>query len=277
MSRGRRVAPLLLFAAFGCAPSLSTFQPAHVPPKGTVTASVGLEAGVPVGAIETLIDAGKDLASRGQNGEALTDDQKWQIFDAGVSLMLLTPSFGPHFAIGFVPIERLEVGLRYAGSAWRVGGRLQLLDHVTGPFDLTVGLGLSRFTFEFPISDQIPVLQLDDFSRWQVDVPILAGTSRDWFRFWIGPKLLLSTFETRLTLSLPNDVTAASFDGTATFLGGQAGLALGYRKLFVAFELTMGEAFGTAHLTSLVLNPSTHDTHLSSFTIFPSIGLMGEI
>ena len=80
-----------------------------------------------------------------------------------------------------------------------------------------------------------------------------------------------------MTLTLPSSQTVASFDGTATFLGGQAGVAFGYRKLFVAFELTMAEAFGTAHLTATTLSPPTHDTNISSFTIFPSIGLMGEI
>jgi hypothetical protein len=169
------------------------------------------------------------------------------------------------------------VGLRYAGSAYRLGGRYQLLDHVTGPMDMTVGVGVSRFSYEFPLSDQIPVLKLEDFSRWQVDVPILVGTSRDYFRVWAGPKLLATTFETRLTLSLPNETEVARFDGTAFFVGGQAGAALGYKRLFVAFELTLVQALGTAHLTATGLDPSTHDSKLSSFTIFPSVGLMGEI
>jgi hypothetical protein len=267
-----------LAGAFGCAPSLSTFQPAHVAPKGHLSAEAGLEGGIPVGAFSALIDAGKTLANRGAMGQTLTDDEKWQIFDAGVNLLLDTPSIGPHVGATYTPLDRLEVGLRYAGSAFRVGGRYQLLDRASGPFDLTVGLGVSRFSYAFPISDQIPVLQLDDFSRWQLDVPILVGTSRDWFRVWAGPKLLFTTFSTQLTLTLPPaDKTLASFDGTASFLGGQAGFAIGYRRLFVAFELTLAEALGTAHLTAVGLAPPTHDTHVSSFTIFPSVGLMAEI
>jgi hypothetical protein len=262
--------------AVGCAPSLSTFQPAHVAPKGHFSAEVGLEGGVPVGAFSDLIDAGRTLADAGKN-RMLTSDEKWKIFDAGVNLALTMPSIGPHFGVAYTPLDRLEVAVRYAGSAWRGGARYQLLDHTTGPFDLTVGLGVSRFTYEFPISDQIPVLKLDDFSRWQLDVPILVGTSRDWFRVWAGPKLLLTTFETQLTLSLPNDTTLARFDGNAGAFGGQAGFAIGYRRLFFAVELTLAEAFGTAHLTAPLLNPMTHDTNVSSFTIFPAFGLMGEI
>ncbi|HVZ72845.1 MAG TPA: hypothetical protein VHJ20_10765 [Polyangia bacterium] len=261
----------------GCAPSLSTFQPAHVAPRGRIAASVGLEGGVPTGAFTSLVDAGKALAARGQNGEALSDDDKWRIFDAGVNLALTLPSFGPHLLIGYTPADHLEVSVRYAGSAWRLGARYQLLDHDTGPFDFTVGLGVSRFAFAFPISDQIPVLKLDDFSRWQLDVPILVGTSRDWFHVWAGPKILLTTFSTEMTLSLPGDVTVARFDGTAGAFGAQGGFAIGYRRMFVAFELTLAEAFGTAHLSAVGLAPPTHDAGVSSFTIFPSVGLMGEL
>ena len=55
----------------GCAPSLSTFQPAHVPPRGTVSASLGLEGSIPAGDITTLYDTGRDLAKRGQGGESI--------------------------------------------------------------------------------------------------------------------------------------------------------------------------------------------------------------
>jgi hypothetical protein len=273
---------LVLFAVgvggvgVGCAPSLSTFQPAHVAAKGHVAAEVGLEGGLPLGAFSNVVDAGKTLAAAGQN-RRLSSDDMWKIFDAGVNLALTLPSIGPHVAVAYTPLDRFEVALRYAGSAWRGGARYQILDHTTGPFDFTVGVGVARFAYSFPISDQIPVLKLDDFSRWQVDVPILVGTSRDWFHVWAGPKILLTTFETQMTLTLPNNpTTVARFEGTAGALGGQAGFAIGYRRLFFAVELTLAEAFGTAHLTAPLLDPPTHDTSVSSFTIFPAFGLMGD-
>jgi hypothetical protein len=271
---------LLLTGLAACAPSLSTFQPASVAPKGHATASLGFEGGIPVGSFTDLVDRGKELAQKAQNGEALTDDDKWRIYDAGVNLVLTMPSVGPHLAATYTPLNRFEIGLRYAGSAYRLGGRYQFLDHETGPFDFTVGLGVSRFSFEFPLSDQIPVLKLEDFSRWQFDIPILIGTSRDYFRVWAGPKLLFTTFETQLTLTLPSETSVARFDGQAVFVGGQGGLALGYKRLFLAIELTLMQAMGTAHLTSagpVPLDPPTHDSNVSAFTIFPSIGLMGEI
>ncbi len=265
-------------SSLACAPSLSTFQPAHVAPAGHVLAEAGLEVGIPTGAVLGALDTAKGLGERAQNGEMLTDAEKLQIFDAGVNLVVNSPTVGPHFGVAYTPIDRVEANLRFAGNAFRLGGRYQILKRDSAPFDMTVGLGVSRFTYEFPVSDQIPVLQLDDFSRWQVDIPLLIGTSRDWVRVWLGPKLLLTWFETQLTLKIPNQpVTVARFDGRATYIGGQGGLAIGYRHAFIALELTIADSFGTARTTVTGFDPPSHDTKISTLIVYPSFGIMLEI
>ena len=265
-------------SSLACAPSLSTFQPAHVAPAGHVLAEAGLEVGVPTGAVLDALDTAQGLARRAENGEMLTDAEKLKIFDSGVNLAVNSPSIGPHFGAAYTVVDRVEANLRFAGSSFRVGGRYQILKRDTGPFDMTVGLGVSRFTYEFPVSDQIPVLHIDDFSRWQVDVPLLIGTSRDFVRVWMGPKLLLTWFETQMSLNIPNQaVTVARFEGQATYLGGQGGLALGYKHAFIALELTIAESFGTAHTTVTAFNPPTHDTKISTLIVYPSFGIMLEI
>src|SRR4029079_12570736 len=130
---------------------------------GHVLAEAGFEVAIPTGAILDGLDTAQDLGQRAQNGEMLTDAQKLQILDAGVNLVVNSPSIGPHLGIAYTLIDRLEANLRFAGQAFRFGGRYQILKRASGPFDMTVGLGVSRFTYEFPISDQIPVLKLDDF------------------------------------------------------------------------------------------------------------------
>jgi hypothetical protein len=273
----RVVGLLVAAAALGCAPALSTFQPAHVAPAGHALAEGGLEVAIPTGSILDGLDTAKNLAQRAQNGERLTDQQKLQILDSGVNLVVNSPSVGPHLGIAYTLIDRVEANLRFAGHAFRFGGRYQVLKRASGPFDMTVGLGVSRFSYEFPISDQIPVLKLDDFSRWQVDVPVLIGTSYDFLRVWIGPKLLLTWFETQLTLQIPDDVTVARFDGHATYLGGQGGLAVGYKHAFLAIELTIAESFGSARTTVAAFATPVHETKLSTLIVYPSIGLMLEI
>jgi hypothetical protein len=269
---------LLAMSLPACAPALSTFQPAHVAPPGHVLAGGGVEVAVPTGAILTGIDTAKDLGRRAQAGEMLTDAEKLQILDAGVNLVVNSPSFGPHLGVACTIIDRVEANVRFAGNAFRLGGRYQILKRATGPFDMTVGLGVSRFSYQFPISDEIPVLRLNDFSRWQIDLPLLIGTSRDYLRVWVGPKLLVTWFETQLTLTIPNDTAAvARFDGRVTYLGGQGGLALGYRHAFVALELTIAESFGSARASVSTFTTPSHDINISTLIVYPSIGIMIEI
>jgi hypothetical protein len=281
MSASRRLAAaaavMLGLASAACAPSLSTFQPAHVAPRGHVQVSMGLEAAVSVGALADAIDAGKSLASKAAAGQTLTDDEKWRLFDAGINLVLNAPSVGPHFGLAYTLLPRFEMNLRYAGTALRVGSRYQLLARASGaPVDVVVGLGVAHYSFEFPIP-QIDIIKIEDFSRWQLDIPLLVGTSRDWYRVWAGPKLVFTWFDTRMALALPSERPVAMLDGSAYYVGGQAGFALGYRSLFVAFELTMASASGSASVTSIGLNPPTRNTALSTFLVYPSFGLMGEL
>jgi len=267
---------LTLVIGAGCAPSLATMQPAHVAPKGHFEATAALEVGIPTGAIISTIDAGRTLSNAARQSN-LTAEQERQVFDAGVNVLASPPSAGPHLALAYTLLDRFEIGARYAGDGWRLGARYQILRHEEAPFDLTVGAGLSRSAFAVPVGDFIPILKVDDFTRWTIDVPILAGTSRSWFRVWAGPKLLWSHFDTTLRLSIPNgDTDLASFEGHATYLGGQAGVALGYRHLFFGVELTMTEVFGTATVTATSL-PMLRAVDFSGLVIYPAFGLMGEL
>lgn len=267
---------LLGFLATGCAPSLATMQPAHVGPKGTVQATAAMEIGIPTGTIIQAIDAGKTLSDRAANGEPLTDADREQLYGAGINLVASPPSLGPHFALSYTPLDRLEVGVRYAGQGWRLGGRYQLVRKEEGPFDLVVGLGVTRSTYKLPLSDIIPVLKIDDFSRWTFDLPVLVGTSRSWYRVWAGPKLVHSRFDIGMRLAIPNELPEiAAFGGSSTFLGGVGGLAIGYRHLFLALELTVGHLSGSATAAITSANVS-RSADLSGTVIYPTFGFMGE-
>lgn len=276
-----RLVPLMVLG--GCAPSLSTFQPAHVAPKGHWQVGAGLELSVAPGSIADAVDTAKSVVDKIDSSQPVSDDEKLQLFDGGVKLLLNPPISLPsqHLVIAYVPVNRLEASIRYAGGAWRLGARYQLLDHNTGPFDMTIGLGVARFTYEFPMGDVLKVLKLEDFSRWQLDVPLLIGTSRDWVRVWAGPKFLLTSFGTRLSFEIPyltDPKNLATFDGTAYYFGGQGGIAFGYKYVFFAFELTMMQMMGTAHSETTLgsATPLARDTSLSGFIIFPSFGLIGQ-
>jgi len=274
-----RYSTVLLAALSSCAPSLSTFQTAAVPPKGHYAVAAGFEGSLPIGTILDVIDTGKDLGRKIENGQTLTSDEKWRMFDAGMQLLLSPPSAGYHLSAAYVPVEKLEVSLRYAGSALRLGTRYQLLDRATGPFDMSAGIGVSRFTYTLPISDYIPVLKMDDFTRWQIDVPFLIGMQNRFFRFWTGPRFVATFFDTRMTLELPagESPVLASMSGNAYYLGGQGGIGVGYRWIFLAFELTVTEMVGHAHVNApAIADAPSRDVDLTGLVIYPSIGLMGE-
>jgi hypothetical protein len=266
----------------GCAPSLATMQPAHVAPKGHWQATAGFEVGVPTGTISTIIDTGKTLSDVARTQMSLTPDQERQLFDAGVTVAVSPLAVGYHFAGYYTPIDRFEVGIRYAGGGWRLGARYQLLRHETGPFDMTIGAGVARSAYEIPLSSYIPVLEVDDFTRWTVDVPLQIGTSREYFRVWAGPKFLYSHFSTAIRLSIPGVPTPdlASFEGHTLYYGGQGGFAVGYRHVFFAVELTLAAISGVGDVQSAP-DPRNgeavvHDTKLSGFIVYPVVGLIGE-
>ena len=110
---------VVLALAGGCAPSLATMQPAHVAPKGHMQVTTAFEVGIPTGTIGSIIDTGKTISDIAQRDGMITPEQERQLFDSGVTVAVSPPAFGYHFAAYYVPIDRLEVGLRYAGAGFR--------------------------------------------------------------------------------------------------------------------------------------------------------------
>lgn len=277
-------APLASLAALaalsaGCAPALSTFQPAHVAPKGGVQAEAGVDVVVPTSGVVGLVDTAKTLVNAADERE-LSDEEKNTLYDAGASLAVNALSPVPHVGIAYTPLDRFEISLRYTGAI-RLGARYQFLDQAAHGVDLSAGLGAARYTFTFPVSNVLDIIKLEDFERWQFDLPLLAGAHGDWYRAWGGPKAMFTTFSTRLVLGLPSvpgtsseQTEIASFEGTAFYLGGQAGAALGYKHVFFGFELSM--AYLTAASELSVANKPVRSVDLNSLIIAPGVGLMAE-
>ena len=278
-----RPRPLLLVLSLGlagCAPALSTFQPAHVAKKGHVQIEGGFDVAVPTSGVVALVDAAETLADAAEERE-LSEGEKQTLLDAGAALAVNALSPVPHIGVAYTPLENFEVSARYSGAI-RLGLRYQLLKRARHGVDLGAGLGAARYTFAFPVSSVLGIVELEDFERWQFDLPILIGTHGDWYRVWGGPKGMFTTFGTKLVLSIPEipGVTTglerelASFDGTAFYVGGQAGVALGYKYVFVGFELSM--AYLAASSQTTVLGEPVRDVDLDSFIVAPGIALMTE-
>lgn len=276
-----RYISLLLFSSLslGCAPALSTFHPAHVAEKGHFQAELGMDIAIPTGTIEDVIEAGIALVDVASTRE-LQDDEKRKLFDAGIALSLNPPSVVQHIALAYTPLENWEIGLRYSVSQIRLGSRYQILEYKKHKVDLSIGAGVARYVFDLPVNSIIGLVELDDFSRWQFDFPIQVGKSGDWYRVWGGPRIMLTTFGTSLTMNLPavtgypGEVELASFSGTGAYIGAQGGVALGYKYVFFAVELTLAQLLSGGELTAL--GQKRLEVDLDSFIVYPAFGLMFE-
>lgn len=262
----------------GCAPALSSMTPAHVAERGHVQAELGVDVSIPTGGIDEAIDTGKRLATRASD-QPLTEDEQAELFRAGAALALNPPSVVPHLGVAYGLIDNLEVGGRLSTGAWRLGARYQFLNVRAHGFDLSAGLGGGKYAFEFPVSDVIDVLELEDFERWQLDASLLAGHHGDFHRVWIGPRLASTWYSTRMVYRQPDipgfppSQTLASFDGHGLYIGGQVGAAAGYRWVFLAFELTIAHFANSADLAAF---GNSRDVDIDGWIVYPAFGLLGE-
>src|SRR5947207_15913469 len=102
---------LLLLAVSGCAASLSSFQPAHVPARGHVGAEAGWDISAPLGTISRALDAGKTLA-KAASSRSLSDAERRQLIEAGANVALDPPGLVTHLGGSFVPYTGWELEMR---------------------------------------------------------------------------------------------------------------------------------------------------------------------
>ena len=269
----------LLAAGPACAPSLSSFQPAHVAPAGHFSGELGTDVSVPTGAFKTSYDAAKTLASAGSS-RMLTEEEKTQLFVAGAKLALSPPALVNHVGVNYTPAERWEIGARYSSSAFRLGARRQLLTQESHGYDLTVGVGVQRWSYGFPIGELLQdIVRLEDFTRWSLDLPLVAGFRSDYYWVWGGPRLAFSSYSSEIVIRAPGQAGGAvsedlaRAEGRATLVGAQAGAAIGYKMLYVALELTVVRMIGTARLD---LFGRRLEADTGTWLLYPWLALMGQ-
>ena len=270
--RGAAVAVCGLHLA-GCATALSTSQPAHVPAPGHVQPELGVDISFSTGAIRKVIRAADELEDSATL-RTLTEEEMRRILEGGAHLTFNPSALIPHVGIASSVFERWELGLRFATSGFRLGVRHQLLEQAESGVDFTVGLGVGRAIFIPPIHDVLDSLTVDDFERWNFDVPVTVGQHGVWYRWWAGPRIALSTVSQTMTLTLPNTPpVTATVSGNGFYLGAHAGTAFGYKSVFIGPELTLVGLFGAADVE---LMGETRRVGIGSFVIAPAFAVMGE-
>lgn len=269
-------ASLIALALSACGTPLSGGQPAHVAPAGTVRVAVATEVLVPTGVIQDTFDGARTLARALDDGRSLSEGEQRQLVAAGTTLAIMPPSFPTWIDAAYGVVPDLEVDLRLAtGAFWRLGGRYQLLHQARDRLDLSLGLAVGRSAFELPMPSWLSdYVRLDDFVRWSFELPLALGQRSDYLRWWVGPRLVYWRSATAVSLRVPQrPIEVASARAGGLTLGGQAGLALGYRKVFLGAEVTLAQAVGGADLRYL---GATTEVPLGSFILCPALMILGE-
>jgi hypothetical protein len=284
--------PLLLALALGtgCATNLSTLQTAKPLARGQFQVTVGSGLYVPVGqlvdVIDLGIDKGKEINDAVQRGESvhLSEEDQQRMLTAGLSLAVAPPGPVTEVTIRAGLADDIDVGLRYSGISLRLDTRYRFFHAGDGPqvaetnrksFDMALGLAGARHSFKSPVLDVLKIVQVDDFSRWDVEVPLYVSFDfGDIFRLYAAPKYIYSrtSLDERLVAAAQQGQDVTGFDVSlpakvnSHFIGSSFGLSLGYKYVHVFAELTGGYTSCKPFLFG-------QERNLGGATFYPAIGI----
>lgn len=268
----------ILVSSAGCATTLSSFQPAHVPRPQHFQVESGIDLSYSPGGLRQIQDASRQVDQSSQQKQ-ITDAGKHTIAQGGAQLGLNPPAIIQHVGLAYSPGEDWEVGVRFSATSWRVGVRRQLASQDENGIDFTVGVGLGSAAFGPPVDSVFGTIRVDNFSRWNFDLPVTLGQHGSGYRWWAGPRLVYSAMSQDMTLSLAGDeVVRGNISGHGLYLGASLGVALGFGTVFVGPELTLAWMLGSATVRA----SDNHDVSIvddlttDAFIVYPGVAVMGE-
>ncbi|MFP2911989.1 hypothetical protein ACLESD_44600 [Pyxidicoccus sp. 3LFB2] len=275
----------------GCATTLSTMQTARTLDPGQVQVTGGLGVFVPVGNLIRVVDVGIDQGREARDAVddgrpyALSEEDQQRLLTAGVALMVAPPGVNPELMVRVGVVDRVDVGLRYSGISLRADAKVLLLhggreeggrmEADQRSYDVALGLGAARHFFSSPVLDVLEVVQMNDFSRYDIEVPLYVSADfGDIFKLYGAPKYVFSRtrLDERLVDYSRQGAPVSGFDAAlpatvdSHFWGATAGMSLGYRYVYLFAELTSGYVVCNPNLFGL-------ERKLGGVTFFPSFGL----
>lgn len=261
---------LLLLSLAACSTTLSTLQPAEPMQPGHVQAQAALDGVVPVSRIGAAVDRVATLGAKyidDPKYKPTTEEQR-RILAAGVGLGLSSPGVSPDIMVRVGVVKDLDVGFRYSGLAVHADGKYRFLTTSNPDHGLegAISLGVSRALHSGLVFDALDFLHVADYSRWNVEVPVIFGSRLgEYGHVWFGPKYIFTTYTLDGTLRNVGAISKTS--GTIHHLGAFGGAAVGYKVVFVFAELTVMNMFANPEIFG-------QPTDLGGIVIAPSGGLM---
>jgi hypothetical protein len=285
---------LVLLTATGCASNLSSMQTAKPLARGQVQISGGVGFFAPAGQVVTVIDQGirqgkaiKEAIDSGQPYH-LSEDDAQTLLGVAMALAVAPPGSSNELMIraGVLQDNTLDLGLRLSTASVRGDAKFRLLhsgdgldsplpEHQRKSYDIALGVGVSRHIFKSPVLDTLEMVKIDDFSRWDIEVPLYMSMDLgDIFKLYAAPKYIYSSTKldqklvdwsqfgqavTGFDIALPSRVTSQ-------FYGTSVGFALGYKYVHLYAELTAGYTY----CRPVILG---RERDLGGVTLYPSVGI----
>jgi hypothetical protein len=232
---------------------------------------------VPSGDLRDALEGARNM---GLGHGALSPQDTDLLVRAGTAVVVQPPSVGGSVSAAVGLSRRFALSLRASGNAARGALRWQFLRVAPG-FYGSLGVGVSTYFYGFPVQQFVPDLSLDDFSRVELDVPLSFGVSGKLGHLWFGPKLVFSSYDARITACV--DGTAGScareatlgVGGTAFYVAGQLGAAIGWKRVWLAAELTVAYVSASADVAlSMSGRSAQHRVSSDGIVLQPAIGLL---
>lgn len=277
---------VVAFAQSACSTTLSTLQPAEPMRPGHVQVTGAFDVVVPASRVSDAVDEGATLAAKyaaDPSYKPTTEEQR-RALAAGIGLGLSSPGVNPDIMVRLGIVEDLDVGLRYSGVAAHADAKYRFLATRTptreeedgargkvggGPdrgFQGSVSVGVSKSLYSGFVFDTLDFLEVGDYSRWNVEIPVIFGSRLgDFGHVWFGPKYILSTYS--VDASLQNVGAVSETSGMIHHVGGFGGIGVGYKFVFVFAELTIAKMFAEPEIFG-------QKTDLGGIVVAPAGGVM---
>lgn len=233
-----------------CTPGLTTMMPARLVPEGHVQVSTSTDLTLPSG---RLFNMAKSLRQLPAETYELTLDEAASLAQGVAALLVQPPGLGGQVSVAYGVDRNVEVGAGTTINSVRGWGRWQFL-RVRPGFYGAFGLGLSSYFFGFPLGRVTDIASVRGHFRRQVEVPLQFGLSGRSGHLWFGPKWVHADYGIHVAACLNQVNTgckrrgAMKMRGTTSYLGGQLGAALGYRRWWIMAELTVARLYARAEL-----------------------------
>ncbi|MBM7116127.1 hypothetical protein [Archangium primigenium] len=286
---------LALLLSTGCASTLSTLQTAKPLARGQVRVSGATGVFVPAGQLGSLISQGisegraiRDAVAGGKPYH-LDEREAQRLLGVGVALAVAPPGPSNELMIrtGLLASHGLDVGLRLSTTSLRFDAKARLAhggdaedddslpDYRRKSYDIALGAAVARHLFKSPVLDALEIVQINDFSRWDLEVPLyLSVDVGDVFKLYGAPKYIYSrtSLDSKLVDYSRGGQDVSGFDlglparVSNHFMGASVGVALGFRYVHLYAELTGGYS----HCRPVLFGQARD---LGGVTLYPAVGI----